>query len=58
MSPQHTDASEELNMNNKEAAEYYALMAFKMRENATELLEEAQRLTKLSKELIREHVAS
>jgi hypothetical protein len=58
MSLQHTDANEELKVNKHEEAQYYALLAFQLREEATDMLEEAQRLTKLSKELIREHVAS
>jgi hypothetical protein len=36
-----------------EEAAYYVLAANRLREEATELLEEAQRLTKLSKEMTR-----
>ena len=45
-------------MDKHEEAQYYALLAFQLREDATDMLEEAQRLTKLSKELIREYVTS
>jgi len=57
MSPKVTPASEEHDMDKHEEATYYALQAFQLREQATELLEEAQRLTTLSKELMKEHVA-
>jgi hypothetical protein len=43
-------------MTPSEEASYYALQAFRLREEATEMLEEAQRLTKLSKELVRQAV--
>ena len=36
-----------------EEAQYYVNIANELREHATDLLEEAQRLTKLSKELTR-----
>ncbi len=45
-------------MDKHEEAQYYASLAFRLREDATDLLEEAQRLTKLSKQLIREYIAS
>lgn len=44
-------------MSPEEEAAYYAQLAFNLREQATELLEEAQRYTKLSKELVRQAVA-
>lgn len=40
-----------------EEAQYYAALAFKYREQATELLEEAQRMTTLSKQQVRIAVA-
>ena len=45
-------------MNKVEEAAYYAQLAFALREAATDMLEEAQRYTKLSKELVREAVAA
>lgn len=44
-------------MTPEEEATYYAQLAFSLREAATELLEDAQRYTKLSKELIKQAVA-
>jgi hypothetical protein len=44
-------------MTPEEEANFYAKLAFNLREQATEMLEEAQRYTKLSKELIRQAVA-
>lgn len=43
-------------MSPSEEAAYYAQLAFQLREQATDLLEEAQRLTKLSKETLRQEL--
>ena len=43
-------------MTPSEEAAYYARLAFQLREQATDMLEEAQRLTKLSKETVRKEL--
>ena len=43
-------------MTPSEEAAYYARLAFELREQATDMLEEAQRLTKLSKETVRKEL--
>ena len=44
-------------MTPEEEATYYAQVAFSLREEATQMLEDAQAYTKLSKELMKQAVA-